>query len=70
MLTLPKNTDNDLPIGNVLMTPSGSQLSRIVKPVPIDGFFEFVYQRWAKDSLVPARKDQSSASGIRPTDCS
>ena len=60
-LTFPKNTGNDLNIGQVLLTPSGEQLSRIVKPVPIEGFFEFVYDRWAKGSLVPVRQNLSEA---------
>ena len=56
-LTLPKDRGNRLQVGHVIMTPSGEQLSRIVKPVPIDGFFEFVYDRWAGQSLVPPRMD-------------
>ena len=58
-MTLPKDRGNSLNIGHVLLTPSGEQLSRIVKPDPIDGFFEFVYDRWAKQSLIPPRKDRS-----------
>ena len=58
-LTLPKDTGYRLGVGHVLMTPSGDQLSRIVKRVPIDGFFEFVYDRWAGQSLVPPRKDHT-----------
>ena len=56
-LTLPKDKGNSLQLGHVIVTPSGEQLSRIVKPNPIDGFFEFVYDRWAKQSLVPPCKD-------------
>ena len=58
-LELPKDTGNKLDVGNVIMTPSGEQLSRIVKPEPIDGFFEFIYDKWAEDSLVPPREDQA-----------
>ena len=56
LLTFPKEQDNSLSIGKVLMTPSGRQLSHVVKPNPIDGFFEFIYDRWAGESLVPPRK--------------
>ena len=41
------------------MTPSGEQLSRIVNPDPVDGFFEYVYDNWAGNSLVPRRKVQT-----------
>ena len=57
ILTFPKEEENSLDIGGVIMTPSGTQLSRIVKHAPINGFFEFVYDTWAGDSLVPLRKD-------------
>lgn len=57
-LKFPKETGNALSIGEVLLTPSGEELSRIVKPTPIDGFFEFVYDRWASDALVPPRGNQ------------
>lgn len=59
LLRWQNDTDNTIEIGKVLMTPSGTELSRIVQPIPIDGFFEFVYDRWASESLVPARGDQS-----------
>ncbi len=57
-LELPKDTDNILKTGKVLLTPSGLQLSRIVEPDRIDGFFEYVYDSWTKDSLVPPREIQ------------
>ena len=59
-LKLPKDTGNKLDVGKVIMTPSGEQLSRIVKPEPIDGFFEFIYDKWAGDSLVLPREGQDS----------
>ena len=60
-LELPKDTDNTLKVGKVLLTPSGLQLSRIVNPDRIDGFFEYIYDRWAGESLVAPRDDQTSA---------
>ena len=59
-LELPEDSGNILEVGIVLLTPSGLQLSQIVNPTPIDGFFEFIYDKWAGDSLVPPRKDQNS----------
>ena len=57
-LKFPKKTGNNLSVGEVLFTPSGDQLSRIVEPTPIGGFFEFVYDRWASEALVPPRANQ------------
>ena len=59
-LELPKDTGNTLQIGKVLLTPSGLQLSRIVKPDRIDGFFEYIYDRWAGDSLVLPQGNRTS----------
>ena len=59
LLTFPNDTGNSLSVGKVIVTPSGRQLSRIVKPAPIDCFFEFVYDRWAGESLVPPRRDRT-----------
>lgn len=59
-LTLQKDSGNKLSVGYVMMTPSGLQLSRVVKPKPVVGFFEFIYDRWANDSLVPTREDKVS----------
>ena len=56
VLTFPAEEANSLNIGTILLTPSGRQLSRIVKPTPIDGFFDFVYDVWTKESLLPSRR--------------
>ena len=59
ILRFPRENQNDLKIGNVLLTPSGMQLSDVVKPRPVDGFFEFIYDRWVAESLVAPRRDQT-----------
>ena len=56
-LTLPKDTSNTLDVGQVIMTSSGLQLSRIVKCDPVDGFFEFIYDSWEGKSLIPPLND-------------
>ena len=55
-LTFPKDNDNELEIGNVLLTRAGQQLARVCGSTPVSGFFEFVYDRWAERSLVPKRE--------------
>ncbi len=52
-LTLPKDSENELIVGKVLLTQSGAELSRVVKANIVEGFFDHVYSRWASDSLVP-----------------
>lgn len=55
-LTFPQETDNDLSVGKVLLTRSGQQLGSVCQAVPVDGFFDFVYDKWAAESLVPKRE--------------
>ncbi len=56
LLTLPNASENDLTIGKVLLTQSGLDLFRVVKPTIVEGFFEYVYDKWASESLVPPRQ--------------
>jgi len=65
VLTFPKDTDNVLELGKVLLTRAGQQLVSVCGAKPVDGFFDFVYDRWAGASLVPKReagRDTPSAS--------
>lgn len=63
-LTLPKDSDNNLSLGHVLITRAGLELARVCGARPVDGFFDFVYDRWSGQSLVPKRKTEQGA----PTD--
>jgi len=51
-LTLPKETNNALDLGHVLLTQAGSELGRICHCTPMDEFFDFVRDRWAKQSFL------------------
>lgn len=55
-LTFPDEKDNALPIGQVLLTRAGQQLAPVCGSTPVEGFYEFVYDRWAGESLVPKRE--------------
>ena len=55
-LTLPRRDGNRLDVGKVLLTNSGGELLRITGAQVADGFFEYVYDRWASQSLVPQRE--------------
>ena len=44
-----------LEMGKVLFTQVGEELSRICGSNSVDEFFEYVYDKWASESLVPPR---------------
>ena len=56
-LALPKDTNNEIDIGHVLLTKAGQELAAICDPSPVDKFFTFVYERWAASSIV--RKEEA-----------
>lgn len=51
-LVLPKDSDNELELGHVLLTRAGQQLAPVCGSKPVDGFFEYVKERWATQSLI------------------
>lgn len=55
-LTFPQN--HEFNAGYVEFTRAGQELLRIVEAPPVEGFFEYVYDRWASQSLVPPREPQ------------
>jgi Protein of unknown function (DUF2806) len=60
-LTFPADLDNQLDVGKVLLTRAGQQLARVCGAQSIDGFFDFVYDQWASQSLV-TKTEQSPLS--------
>ena len=52
-LSLPNETENDFALGNVLLTRAGEQLAAVCESKPVDGFFEYVKEKWIAQSLVP-----------------
>jgi hypothetical protein len=63
VVTFPKDADNELDIGRVLLTQAGQELARVSSSSPDEGFFQYVYDIWAGQSLVPER---SSAQPPKP----
>ena len=45
-LTMQKETDNVLSIGNVLLTQAGLELAGISNAPGVDGFVEYVKEKW------------------------
>ena len=64
VLTLPKETDNDLEVGQVLLTRAGQQLAPICGSKPVDGFFDYMYEEWAARSFVPKRQTEQGAAPV------
>lgn len=60
VLTFHNESDNQLVVGRVLLTRAGEELSRVCGSKPVEGFFDFVYQRWAKQNLVPKRDEETA----------
>jgi hypothetical protein len=56
-ITFPNDAKNQLDVGHVLLTRAGGELAPVCGSKPIEGFFDFVYDRWAAQSLVPKRGD-------------
>ena len=51
-LTFPKDSDNELGIGNILLTRAGQQLAPVCAPTPVDGYFQYVKEKWIAESLI------------------
>ena len=56
ILEMPKDTDNQLQIGTVVLTKIGKELAPICGSKPVEGFYEYVKERW-KEYLPAAEKD-------------
>jgi len=63
-LTFPKDADNALDVGLVLLTHAGHELSYICGSKPVEGFFEFVCQRWESQSLIPKKDTESGTPAV------
>lgn len=53
-ITLPNDADNVLKVGRILLTNAGRELAFVCGARPVDGFFDFVVDRWRGESLSPA----------------
>ena len=65
-LNFPTDGDNELQIGNVLLTRAGQQLAQVCGSTPVEGFYDFIYGEWAKQSLVSKRKVEKVAPRDAP----
>ncbi len=56
LLEMPKDANNELDIGNTLLTKIGQELAPICGSNPVEGFYEYVKEQW-KEYLPAAGKD-------------
>ena len=61
-LQMPKDADNDLDIGMATLTRIGQELAPICGSRPVEGFWEYVRDKW-KDYLPKPVTEKSSMSG-------
>jgi hypothetical protein len=59
-LTFQEDKDNDLNIGTLILTRAGEQLAPVSGAKPVDGYYEYVYDRWAAHRLLPKREAQKT----------
>ena len=48
MLEMPKDKDNELNVGRVLLTRIGKELAPICGSTPVEGFWDYVRDQWKK----------------------
>lgn len=63
-LEMPKDEGNELELGHVLLTKVGHELAPICGSKPVDGFVEFVKDKWK--AHIPAPVTEQSAPGDVP----
>jgi hypothetical protein len=51
-LEMPNETDNSLDLGNVLLTKAGTELAPVCGCVKVDGFMDYVRERWSRQGFV------------------
>lgn len=54
MIVFKKEEGNELDVGMVLMTKTGEELARVCDAKPVEGFMEYILDRWMKEGLSPA----------------
>jgi hypothetical protein len=65
-LVFPKETENELHLGHVLLTRAGQQLAPVCAPKPVEGFFEYVRSHWIDKSLIPKSEAEQGVATDPP----
>jgi hypothetical protein len=59
-LEMPKNSGNEINVGNVLLTKIGQELAPICGSKPVDGFLEYVTKKWKGFKYLPEDKPEQA----------
>jgi hypothetical protein len=62
ILEFPKDDDNHLDIGKVLLTQAGMELARVCRSKPIDGFYDFMKEKWTELGLIKSQSGSIDGS--------
>jgi|TARA_R110000851_G_scaffold195698_1_gene346448 hypothetical protein len=60
-LVMQKSSDNQISIGNVLLTQIGRELANVVRAPGLDGFEDYVKEKWSAHIPKPDNTEQGSA---------
>lgn len=60
ILTLEKDTENQLPLGHVLLTKVGEELATVCVAPSVDGFDDYVKEKWVKYIPQEDKTEQGS----------
>lgn len=66
-LSLPNDADNEIELGKVLLTRAGQQLAPVCASKSVDGFFQYVRERWVAQSLLPKAETEPVVPADPPT---
>jgi hypothetical protein len=64
-LEMEHESDNKLNLGNVLLTQAGQELAPVCGSKPVDGFFEYVQEKWKKH-LPESPEQDAPADADKP----
>jgi len=59
-LEMPKDSDNEMQIGTVMLTRIGQELAPISGSKPVDGFLEYVTEKWRGFKYLPGNKTEQA----------
>lgn len=61
-LTMPNEIHNEMKLGKVMLTKTGHELAPICGSEPVEGFFDYVYEKWKSEGYInqPVPADATS----------
>jgi hypothetical protein len=60
LLEMPKESDNEIRVGHVILTRIGQELAPICGSKPVDGFLEYIKGKWKELKYLPEDKTKQA----------